>query len=233
MDSDTGVRLYEDFEGQTALVTGANRGIGERIAADLADLGATVYAGARDPDSVTAADRRAVELDVTEEATVAAACERIDEETGRLDVLVNNAGVYGPSGRFGGLDGGAVEQTLRVNLHGPMLLTRRALAAGLLGDGARVVNVSSGAGQFDGGVDGCHLPYGVSKAGLNAFTDALASQYDGLFVNAVCPGWVRTGMGGENAPRSVAEGADTPVWLARFREGPSGRFWRNREPRPW
>lgn len=233
MDPDTEVGLYDDLAGQTALVTGANRGIGERVAADLAALGATVYAGARDPETVTADDQRTVRLDVTEEATVAAALERVDEEVGRLDVLVNNAGVYGPSGRLGGLDGGEVERTLRVNLHGPMLVTRHAFASGLLGEGARVVNVSSGAGQFDGGVDSGHLPYGVSKAGLNAFTDALAGQYEGLFVNAVCPGWVRTEMGGANAARSVAEGADTPVWLARFREGPSGRLWRDREIQPW
>jgi hypothetical protein len=233
VNPDTEVRLYEDLAGQTALVTGANRGIGERIAADLAALDATVYAGARDPGSVTARDQRAVELDVTEEESVAAALRRVDQEVGRLDVLVNNAGVYGPSGRLGGLDGGDVERTLRVNLHGPMLVSRHALGLGLLGEGARVVNVSSGAGQFDGGVDSGHLPYGVSKAGLNAFTDALARQAGGLFVNAVCPGWVRTEMGGSNATRSVAEGADTPVWLARFREGPSGHLWRDREVRPW
>jgi len=229
MDAD--VALYDSLSGQVALVTGANRGIGERIAADLADLGATVYAGARDPGSVTAAGQRAVELDVTDEASVAAALGRVEEEAGRLDVLVNNAGVHGPAGALGDLDSAAVEHTLRVNLHGPVLVTRQALD--LLGDGARVVNVSSGAGQFEGGVDSGHLPYGVSKAGLNAFTDALAAQYEGLFVNAVCPGWVRTDMGGEDATRSVAESADTPVWLARFREGPSGGFWRDRERLPW
>jgi len=230
MDAD--VELYDDLAGQTALVTGANRGIGERVAADLADLGATVYAGARDPGAV--ADRhRAVELDVTVGESVAAALRRVEEEAGHLDALVNNAGVHGPAGPLGDTDAAAVEQTLRVNLHGPVAVARQALARELLGDGARVVNVSSGAGQFAGGVDSGHLPYGVSKAGLNAFTDALAAQYGELLVNAVCPGWVRTEMGGADAPRSVAAGADTPVWLARFREGPSGHLWRDRERQPW
>ncbi|MFB6079450.1 MAG: SDR family NAD(P)-dependent oxidoreductase [Haloferacaceae archaeon] len=148
-------------------------------------------------------------------------------------MLVNNAAVAGPAGRYGTLDFGAVEATLRTDLHGPMLVTRYATTLLQARDGARVVNVSSGSGQFDGGIDATHLPYGVSKAGLNAFTNALASQYDEMFVNAVCPGWVRTEMGGSGAPRDVATGAETPVWLARFRDGPSGRFWRDETILEW
>jgi hypothetical protein len=234
------VELHDSLDGQVAIVTGANRGIGEAVAAELADLGATVYAGARDPDEVDAPDQRPVRLDVTDAETIDAAIERIADETGRLDVLVSNAGVHGPTGRLADLDSGEIEHTLRVNLHGPMLLVRRALplltgADGGGGDSAgRVVNVSSGSGQFSGGVDSGHLPYGVSKAGLNAFTDALASQYSDLLVNAVCPGWVRTDMGGPSAPRSVAEGAETPVWLARFAPGsPSGHLWRDRSVVEW
>jgi NAD(P)-dependent dehydrogenase (short-subunit alcohol dehydrogenase family) len=221
------------LEGQTALVTGATRGIGEAIAGRLTDHGARVYAGARDTGDVTALEQRPVQLDVTNETQILAAVETISEESGRLDILVNNAGVYGPSGRFGGLATEAVADTLVVNLYGAMRVTHAAL--GLLTErpGNRVVNVSSGAGQFDGGIDASHLPYGVSKAGLNAFTNGLAAQYDDLLVNAVCPGWVRTDMGGRSAPGSVETGAKTPVWLARFREGPSGYFWREKERRPW
>lgn len=229
------VELHESLSGQTALVTGANRGIGAEIASRLVDLGATVYAGARDPDAVTVTHQEPVELDVTDMSQVAAAMARIRAESGRLDVLVNNAAVYGPQGKYGTVDTADVDRTLRTNLHGPMLVTRHALPllAGEDRSGSRVVNVSSGSGQFADGIDETHLPYGVSKAGLNAFTQGLARQYPSLYVNAACPGWTRTDMGGEHAPRSVAEGASTAVFLARLREGPSGRLWRDEKLQPW
>ncbi|WP_231184386.1 SDR family NAD(P)-dependent oxidoreductase [Haladaptatus sp. DYF46] len=223
------IDLYDSLDGQVALVTGANRGIGEEIATRLSELGATVYAGARDPDTVTASDQRAVRLDVTDEEAIRAAIGTIADEEGRLDILVNNAATYGPTGKLDSLDGRELEATLRTNLHGPMLVTKRALPLLTERDGGRVVTLSSGSGQFDGGIDTGHFPYGVSKAGVNAFTDALATQYPNLVVNAVCPGWVRTDMGGSGAPRSVEKGAETPVWLARFEpESPSGKLWRDR-----
>jgi len=148
-------------------------------------------------------------------------------------VLVNNAGVYGPSGCFGKSKPNEILTTLRVNLDGLLLCCRYALPLLTDGQGDRIVNVSSGAGQFGGGIDSSHLPYGVSKAGVNALTNALAAQYPGLFVNAACPGWMRTDMGGSGAPRSVEQGAETPVWLARFREEPSGRLCRDRTIQEW
>jgi NAD(P)-dependent dehydrogenase (short-subunit alcohol dehydrogenase family) len=228
------IDLYDSLDGQVALVTGANRGIGEAIAARLTQLGATVYAGARDPDAVTASDQRAIRLDVIEEATIRSAIETIADEEGRLDVLVNNAATYGPTGKLESLDSETMETTLRTNLYGPMLVTKHALSLLTEREGGRVVTLSSGSGQFDGGIDTGHLPYGVSKAGVNAFTDALSTQYPGLLVNAVCPGWVRTEMGGSGAPRSVEKGAETPVWLARFEPGgPSGRLWRDKSAIEW
>lgn len=227
------VTLHDRLDGQVALVTGANRGIGAEIARQLSDLGATVYAGSRDPAAVENDDLTPLALDLTDDASMTAAVDAITASSGRLDVLVNNAGVYGPTGNLASLAVDDVDETLDVNLRGPVLLTRAALPLMTNEAGARVINVSSGSGQFEGGVDSTHLPYGVSKAGVNAFTSALASQHPGLFVNAVCPGWVQTEMGGDDAPRSVEEGADTPVWLARFRDGPSGRLWRDREPQPW
>ncbi|MFB6311629.1 MAG: SDR family NAD(P)-dependent oxidoreductase [Salinirussus sp.] len=227
------IELYDSLAGQVALITGANRGIGAEIARQLTDRDATVYAGARDPSTVEADDQRPVALDVTIETEVEAAMTTIREEAGRLDILVNNAGVYGPTGRLATIETPAIEETLRVNLWGPMLCAKHALPLLTDHSGARIVNVSSGAGQFTDGIDADHLPYGVSKAGLNAVTDALARQYPDLFVNAVCPGWVRTDMGGSEAPRSVEKGTATPVWLARFRDGPSGQFWRDTEQKEW
>lgn len=228
------IDLYDSLDGQVALVTGANRGIGEAIADGLSELGADVYAGARDPSSVTASDRRSVHLDVTDEATIRTAIGTVGDEAGRLDILVNNAATYGPIGKLASLDDDAIETTLRTNLHGPMLVTKHALSLLTERDGGRVVTLSSGSGQFEDGIDTGHLPYGVSKAGVNAFTDALASQYPNLLVNAVCPGWVRTEMGGSGAPRSPEEGAETPVWLARFEPGgPSGRLWRDEAVIEW
>ncbi len=203
------IDLYESLSGQIALVTGANRGIGAEIAEGLAAHGATVYAGARNPDDVATSTSSVVpiRLDITDESTIRNVIETIGEDRGRLDILVNNAGVYGPTGRLGTIDTPNIETTLRTNLHGPMILSRHALTLLSERAGVRIVNVSSGSGQFSGGgIDAGHLPYGVSKAGLNAFTNSLASQYPGLLVNAVCPGWVRTEMGGSGAPRSVEKG---------------------------
>ena len=227
------IDLYDSLDEQIVLVTGATRGIGAEIATQLSAHGATVYAGARDPKDVTAPDQRPVRLDVTDQVEIQAAVETIQKETSRLDVLVNNAGVYGPSGRFDELATDDIQQTLAVNLNGPIRLSHAALPLLTDQSGSRIVNVSSGAGQFDDEIDSSHLPYGVSKAGLNAFTNALAAQYEDLLVNAVCPGWVRTDMGGQGATRSVKQGAETPVWLARFQAGPSGRFWRDKELQPW
>jgi NAD(P)-dependent dehydrogenase (short-subunit alcohol dehydrogenase family) len=237
MDDAAAVGCYDSLDGQVALVTGANRGIGEAIATRLADLGATVYAGARDPDDVTAPDRRAVELDVTDESGIAAATDRVADEAGRLDVLVNNAGVFPESGPLHGTPTEDLDRTLAVNLRGPTLVAKHALPLLLEREGGRVVNLSSNLGQFTTGeMGGDYPPYRVSKVGLGGLTAYLHAEYRsaGLIANAASPGWVRTDMGGPNANRSPAEGADTPVWLSRFRPGsPGGRFWRDRERIEW
>ncbi|WP_276273262.1 SDR family NAD(P)-dependent oxidoreductase [Haloarcula litorea] len=229
--------VHDSLDGQVALVTGATRGIGARIAAALADRGATVYAGARDTDDVTAPAQRPVELDVTEEAEIAAAVDRIDDEAGRLDVLVNNAGVFHRSGPLHEMSTADLDHTLDVNLRGPVLVTRHALPLLLDTDGPRVVTMSSGLGRFTRGRMGGDYPaYRLSKVGVGGLTAYLDAEYGGrgLLANAADPGWVRTDMGGSGAPRTPEEGADTAVWLSRFRPGaPAGRLWKDRDPVDW
>jgi hypothetical protein len=230
------IERYESMDGQVALVTGATRGIGERIAARLVDRGATVYAGARTTADVTAAGQVAVELDVTDDGTMRRAIDRIADEAGRLDVLVNNAGIAGPEPPLHEVEVEGIDATLAVNLRGPVVLARHALSLLLERPGGRVVNVSSGMGALGEGMSGAYGPYRVSKAGLNALTTYLHGEYahDGLLANSACPGWVRTDLGSPEAPKSPDEGADTPAWLATFRPGaPSGRFWRDRERIEW
>jgi NAD(P)-dependent dehydrogenase (short-subunit alcohol dehydrogenase family) len=228
--------LYDSLDGQVALVTGANRGIGRAIAANLHDLGATVFAATR---SVTHDVPDAWEhllVDVTQEGELSQAADEIFQSAGRLDVVVNNAGV----GEFGSdvvsESVETIDRTLATNLRGPMLVCKHTVPLLLQTDGGRVVNVSSGMGALGEGQSGGSPAYRVSKTGLNGLTAYLHGEYadEGLLANAVCPGWVRTDMGGADADRSVERGAETPTWLCRFRPGsPAGRFWRDRAPIEW
>ncbi|MGH2956154.1 MAG: SDR family oxidoreductase [Solirubrobacterales bacterium] len=220
-----------------ALVSGANRGIGEEIARQLAeDHGFLVYAGARNPAEVEErAGVVAVELDVTDQATVDAARERVEADAGRLDSLVNNAGVYGDPTGVADYDLEQAHKVLETNTFGPWRLIQAFLPLLRRSDHPRVVNMSSGAGQLSD-MDGGRAAYRVSKTGLNALTRALAADErgSGLLVNTMCPGWVRTDMGGAGARLSVEEGADTAVWLATLPDdGPTGGFFRDRAPIPW
>jgi NAD(P)-dependent dehydrogenase (short-subunit alcohol dehydrogenase family) len=218
-----------------ALVSGASRGIGAEIARQLAaDHGFVVFAGARDPDDVEEGEGIVpVELDVTKQETIEAVQEQIGSDPGHLDTLVNNAGIYGDPVGAAEYDLDRAHEVLEVNTFGPWRLIEAFLPLLRRSLHGRIVNVSSGAGQLSD-MNGGRGAYRVSKAALNALTKTLAWDEREIKVNAMCPGWVRTDMGGSGAPRSVEEGADTAIWLATLPDdGPTGGFFRDRKPIPW
>lgn len=215
-----------------ALVTGANRGIGLAIAKGLAARGCHVFLGVRDKAAAAEVardlDADAVALDVADADSI----KRAAEEIGLLDILVNNAGVLG-AGRL--LDDPEdFKRSMSVMVHGPYLLMHLFTPAMVRNGYGRIVNVSSGWGAFSDGVSG-PAAYGVAKAALNALTVASARTLpDSVKVNAMCPGWVRTRMGGASASRSPEEGADTAIWLATLdADGPTGGFFRDRKQIAW
>jgi len=232
---------------RVALVTGANRGIGLEVARQLANLGYRVILSARNIDQGEAAaemlcsnDAKVypVELDVTDEAEVERLVDRVSSDFGRLDVLVNNAGILvDESDLPSKTKAQTVRTTLETNLLGPWRLCQAFIPLMKRNNYGRIVNVSSGAGALSEMSDSLYAPaYTISKTALNALTIMLASelQDSNTLVNAVCPGWVRTDMGGSGAPRSVQEGADTAVWLATLPDnGPSGGFFRDRKRIEW
>ena len=230
------VPLYDSLDGQVVLVTGATRGIGKAIADGLVDLDATVYAGARETDDIEATDRHAIELDVTDDEGMVSAVDRIEREQGRLDVLVNNAGVMDSREPLDGMPTDVIDHTLDTNLRGAVLMTKYALPLLLAEGGGHVVTMSSGLGAITESQSGGTPAYRISKTGVNGLTKYLDGEYaaDGLIANSVCPGYVQTDMTEGSAPRTPQKGAETPVWLARFRpDAPSGRFWRDKAEIEW
>jgi len=234
---------------RTALVSGANRGIGLEIVRELARLGLLAVIGARDPaDGAKAAETLkseglevpVVALDVDRETGAAEAVAEVQRLFGRLDVLVNNAAILidAPGGfkaSLFDLTGDTLRRTLETNLLGPVRLIQAAAPLMRAQDYGRIVNVSSGAGQLSDMGAG-YPAYRMSKTALNALTRIAAAELAGknIKVNAACPGWVRTDMGGAEADRSVEQGADTPVWLATLPDdGPTGGFFRDRKPMAW
>jgi NAD(P)-dependent dehydrogenase (short-subunit alcohol dehydrogenase family) len=229
-----GARYSRDLV-PVALVSGASRGIGAEIARQLAaDHGFLVLAGARNPADVEAGEKVIpVELDVADQASIDAARERIEADPGRLDVLVNNAGISGRwSESVADEDMGQAHEVLETNLFGAWRLARAMLPLLRASEDGRIVNVSSGAGQLSE-MNGGYPSYRMSKSALNALTRVLSEEEAPIRTNSLCPGWVRTDMGGSGAPKSVEDGADTAVWLATDPDVGSGGFYRNREPIPW
>ncbi|NEA99202.1 SDR family oxidoreductase [Streptomyces sp. SID13726] len=227
-----------------AVVTGANRGIGLEVVRQLADRGHRVLLGSRDLDKGRAAAAQvdpggtrvtAVRLDVSDAASVDALAALVTREFGRTDVVVNNAAIlYDTWAQARTADLDEVRQALDTNLFGAWRVTQALLPLLVRSPSPRVVNVSSGAGSLES-MDGGTPAYSVSKAALNALTRLLAGELrpHRVLVNAVCPGWVATDMGGAGG-RPVAEGAAGVVWAATLPDdGPSGGFFRDREPVAW
>jgi NAD(P)-dependent dehydrogenase (short-subunit alcohol dehydrogenase family) len=220
-----------------ALVTGANRGIGREVARQLAVAGHTVFLTARSAEAAAEAARAAgpdahpLRLDVTSEADITA----VARDLSALDVLVNNAAItYDTWQRATDADLDVVREAAETNLYGPWRLTQALLPLLRASPHPRVVNVSSEVASL-ASMGGGTPAYTSTKAALNALTRMLAAELgpDRVLVNAVCPGWVATDMGGPGG-RPVAEGAASVVWAATLPDdGPTGGFFRDGQPLPW
>lgn len=267
---------------KTIIVTGGNKGIGLEICRQLGQLGHTVILGSRDYVKGVEASQSfsknviVKELDVTNEENILNLFEFVGKEFGRLDVLINNAGVNKVADEhqnrllervkkvmelnMAGLrkagkkllpflrNAGIVprrkdvtnipiesaKQVMEVNLYGPWKMIQVFLPLLQHSDDGRIINVSSGMGEIQS-LSGDYPDYRLSKISLNALTIMLAKELldDNISVNAMCPGWVRTDMGGPDAPRDVSQGADTVVWLATEEKIPTGKFFRDRKEITW
>ena len=245
-----------------ALVTGANQGIGLQIAKDLVARGFTVLAGSRNlKRGETAAkeigpDARALQLDVTDQASITAAAERIRKDPGRLDVLVNNAAIsnigkqpdmsvqdYAKLTRPSNVSLAEVRAIWDTNVFGVLAVTQAMLPLLREAPAARIVNVSSGVGSLTRNSDPAYAyrsifgpGYAASKTALNAITLAMAIELEStaIKVNAACPGYTKTNLNNYSGTRNVEEGAREPVRLALLGpDGPTGTFSNEAGPLPW
>ena len=228
---------------KTAFVTGANKGIGFEVVRELARMDFRVFLGARNAKAGRAAAEKLnnkgsvtfIEIDISKVDSIRRAADELGRQTDHLDVLVNNAGILLDDDKNAlTLTPEIFETTLRTNALGPWLVAETFVPLLKKSSEPSIVNVSSGGGQLEDGADGWAPCYCVSKTALNGVTVQLAAALPKFAVNSVCPGWVRTDMGGENAIRSVAEGAATIVWLATDApQNLTGKFVKDRKVIPW
>ncbi len=230
-----------------AVVSGANRGIGLAVVRQLAEQGIRVLAGCRKPEA--ADELRALQsqglpvevvpLTVDNRDSVVDLASAVEQRFGGLDILINNAGVALDQWQsFFDLSAECLRETLETNVIGALHCCQLLVPLIKQRGEGRVVNVSTELASMSEMQMGSTVAYRSSKAALNAMTVLLAKELEKEFphilVNAACPGWVKTALGGPDAPRSVDEGADTIVWLATLQsDGPSGGLFRDRAPYPW
>jgi NAD(P)-dependent dehydrogenase (short-subunit alcohol dehydrogenase family) len=236
-------------EQRIALVTGANKGIGFEVVRQLAGEGFRVLLGARNEKAGNAAADKLnkegekedygevtfIKIDISKPESIKRAAEEFSKRSDRLDALVNNAGILLDDDKdVLATTPEMFETTLRTNTLGALLVSQAFVPFLRKSDAPRIVNVSSGGGQLTDGGGSWAPVYCISKTALNGVTVQLAATLPKFAVNAVCPGWVRTDMGGSNATRSVAEGASGIAWLAA--EAPqslTSKFIRDRKIIPW
>jgi len=231
---------------KVAVVTGALKGLGFEVARQLARRDYQVIVTGRDAARGGTAQEKLVGeglktefrlLDVANTSSIEQFTTALLRERGRVDVLVNNAGIMIDGERPTTLPeyASVIERTFITNALGPYLLCRALVPAMVKNGYGRVVNVSSGMGQLSE-MNGGYPGYRMSKTALNAVTRIFADETRGsnVLVNSVCPGWVRTDMGGKGATRSIEQGIETIVWLATLPDGsPSGSFFRDKKPMTW
>jgi NAD(P)-dependent dehydrogenase (short-subunit alcohol dehydrogenase family) len=238
------VEEYKMADDRIALVTGANKGIGYEIARQLGEKGYHVLVGARKADAgkqaaaalqQEGASAEFIKIDVSDRTSIEDAARTVGAKFDHLDALVNNAAIMEDQKNITEAPDDVFLRTLTTNSLGPLRVTQAFLPLLTKSSRASVVNMSSGLGQLSDMGD-TYPAYSISKTALNAVTRqfAAALHEKGISVNSVCPGWVKTDMGGANAPRTVQQGADTVTWLAT--EAPrdlTGQFLRDRKVIPW
>lgn len=235
---------------KVAIVTGANRGLGLEAVRQLAQKGITTILTCRDASKGEAAAQSLQQqglpvvfhpLDITQESSVKALQQWVAQHYGRVDSLINNAGIFpdtsGPNEFVSAFEVSVdvLRLGMETNLYGAFRMCQTFIPMMQARNYGRVVNVSSGMGQFEG-MNGGYPAYRTSKTALNTVTCLFADELKGsnVLINSMCPGWVRTDMGGANADRDVSEGADTMVWLATLSDGSkSGGFFRDRKEIAW
>ncbi len=228
----------------TVVITGANRGVGFEISKQCGEKGLKVILTARNKERGETAQKILStlghevyfrHLDVNDENSIQKFIESLESDFGNIDVLINNASIMIDKGN-GAMDTdiSILKNTMETNVYGAFRLTQAVLPLMRKANKGRIINVSSGMGAIND-MGSSYPGYRISKTAMNAMTKIFASELvgTGIKVNAMCPGWIKTDMGGPSAPRKVEEGADTAVWLATSKSIPTGRFFRDRKEIKW